>query len=70
MSTMFFIPLFSIAFFESQISHSRSQRLRSYFAGPPPDEEGDPKVEDPSSEGDEGEISKVSFDELVKKFPK
>jgi hypothetical protein len=70
MSTIFCVPLTIIALFESQISHSRSQRLQLYFSGPPPEEEGDPKVEDPSCDEEEGEISKVSFEELVKKFPK
>ena len=69
MSSVFFVPLILIAFFESQISHSRSQRLRLYFSGPPSEEEGDPKIEDPSSEEGEGEISKVKFEDLVKVFP-
>ncbi|WVR03896.1 hypothetical protein IAU60_000895 [Kwoniella sp. DSM 27419] len=70
MSTIFFIPLMLIALFETQIAHSRSQRVRAYFSGPPPDEEGDPKVEDPSCEDDdEGEITKIKFAELVKVFP-
>ncbi|WWC60249.1 uncharacterized protein I303_102815 [Kwoniella dejecticola CBS 10117] len=70
MSTLFFIPLTLIALFESQIAHSRSQRLRAYFSGPPPDEEGDPKVEDPTVDDDsQGEISKVKFEDLVKVFP-
>ncbi|WVF67133.1 hypothetical protein IAT40_001878 [Kwoniella sp. CBS 6097] len=70
MSTIFFVPLVIIAFFESQIAHSRSQRLRAYFSGPPPDEEGDPKVEDPvCDDDDEGEITKVKFEELIKVFP-
>ncbi|WWC97015.1 hypothetical protein V866_003892 [Kwoniella sp. B9012] len=70
MSTLFFIPLTVIALFESQVSHSRSQRLRAYFSGPPPDDEDDPKINDPTVEDDsQGEISKVKFDELVKSFP-
>ncbi|ORY27438.1 hypothetical protein BCR39DRAFT_538029 [Naematelia encephala] len=69
MSTLFFVPLTMIALFESQISHSRSEKLRAYFSGPPPEEEGDTKVEDPSCEDDEGEISRVSFAELVQAFP-
>jgi hypothetical protein len=69
MSTIFFIPLVIIAVFETQISHSRSERIRLYFAGPAPEEEGDPKVEDPESDDPNGEISKYSFEELVKAFP-
>lgn len=70
MSVIFFIPLTLIALFESQIAHSRSERVRAYFAGPPPEEEGDPKVENPASDDDGGEICTVSFDDLVKAFPK
>lgn len=86
MSVIFFVPLSSeliryslscatakqivIALFESQVSHTRSDRLRAYFSGPPPEEEGDPKIEDPGSDDPKGQISKVSFEELVKVFPK
>lgn len=69
MSTIFFVPLTVIALFESQLSHSRSQRIRAYFSGPPPEEEGDSKIEDPSCEDDGGEISTIKFDDLVKAFP-
>ena len=70
MSSLFFLPLTLIALFESQISHTRSDRLRAYFSGPPPEEEGNAKIEDPSSEDPRGEISTVSFEDLVKVFPK
>lgn len=70
MSVIFFVPLSLIALFESQVAHTRSDKLRAYFAGPPPEEEGDPKVEDPGSDDPNGEISKVSYEELVKVFPK
>jgi hypothetical protein len=69
MSTIFFIPLSCIALFETQISHSRSERIRLYFDGAPTEEEGDPKLENPESDDPNGEISKVSFDDLVKAFP-
>ena len=69
MSTIFFVPLVFIAFFESQISHAKSAMVREYFSGPPPDDDGDPKIEDPSVDDDEGEISKISFEDLVSKFP-
>ena len=70
MSIIFFFPLTLIALFESQIAHSRSERLRAYFSGPVPEEEGDPKVEDPSCDDDGGVICRVKFEELVKAFPK
>jgi hypothetical protein len=69
MSVLFFMPLLFIAFFESTIEHTRSDRLRAYFAGPIlEDNEGDPDIENPK--GDEGEISKIKFDELIEVFPK
>lgn len=70
MSVLFFVPLTFIALFESQMANTRSGRLQAYFAGPIPEEEGDPKVENPSSDDPHGEISKISFEELVKVFPK
>lgn len=71
MSIVFFVPLSMIALFESRLSKSHSDRLNSYFAGPAIEEEGDPKIEDPSSEDDpNGDISKFSFADLCSKFPK
>jgi len=70
MSSVFFIPLTLIAFFESQISHSRNQRIRLYFGESAPEDEGDPKIEDPGNENGEGEISTTKFEDLVKAFPK
>jgi hypothetical protein len=69
MSIIFFIPLSLIALFETQIAHARSERVRMYFAGAPPDEEGDPKIENPESDDPNGEICSMTFDELVKAFP-
>ncbi|EIW66614.1 hypothetical protein TREMEDRAFT_74757 [Tremella mesenterica DSM 1558] len=68
MSIVFFPVLILVALFESQIAHSKSHRLRDYFSGPPPDEEGDPKIEDPTCE-EEGEISRLTFEQLTEKFP-
>ncbi|GFZ42615.1 hypothetical protein JCM24511_00332 [Saitozyma sp. JCM 24511] len=69
MSVLFFVPLIMIAFFESQITHSRSDTLRAYFSGPPPEEDEDsPDVVDPKGD-EEGEISTVKFDDLVECFP-
>ena len=67
MSFIFFIPLTLIALFESQIGHAKSARLREYFSALPLENERDPKIENPAS--DEGQISLVSFDDLVKAFP-
>jgi len=70
MSVIFFAPLSLIALFESQVARSKSDRIISFFNIPELDEEGDPKIENPSSDDPEGEISTVSFDELVQVFPK
>ncbi|TYJ58757.1 hypothetical protein B9479_000593 [Cryptococcus floricola] len=70
MTAIFVVPLTVIALFESQIAHSKSRRLRQYFQGPPPDEDDDPKIEDPSCDEDEGgQISTVKFEELISVFP-
>lgn len=70
MSIIFFVPLSMIALFESQVADKHSERLRNYFNGPAPEEEGDPKIENPSCDGASGEISTIPFDDLVKAFPK
>lgn len=70
MMIVFFIPLSCIALFESQIAHSRSERVRAYFAGPPPEEEGDHRVEDPTCDDGQGEICTERFEDLVGVFPK
>lgn len=69
MSCVFFIPLTVIAFFESQLSQSRSRRLHAYFSGPSPEDEGDLNIEDPTCDDEDGKISRVRFDDLVKVFP-
>jgi hypothetical protein len=70
MTVIFFIPLMAIALFESQLHQTRSERLRAYFDGPAPEEEGDPTVEDPKCDEDDGEISRISFKDLTAAFPK
>jgi hypothetical protein len=68
MSVIFFIPLSLIAVYESQVEHSR--RFLELFPEENLEAEGDPSVEDPEAENDEGnQISKVKFAELVGSFP-
>lgn len=68
MSVIFFIPLSLIALYESQVEHSR--RFLELFPEENLEAEGDPSVEDPEAENDEGnQISKVKFAELVGSFP-
>lgn len=74
MSVLFCIPLTVIALYESQIAHPRNNHtLQKWLASgidhSTEDEENDPKIEDPSCE-EEGEISRVKFEDLVKAFPK
>lgn len=70
MTVLFFVPLAFIALFESQISHSKNRSISAYFNEPPPDEEGDPVIEDPTCEGDDnGEISRIKFENLISVFP-
>lgn len=47
-----------------------NSRFQKYFGEEESDDEDDPEVKDPScAEGEEGNISKIKFDELVKDFP-
>lgn len=70
MSVLFFIPLTIIAVYESQFAHPKTrQRLQLLETDMGIEEEDDPKVEDPSCD-EEGEISRVAFQDLVKRFPK
>lgn len=70
MSIIFFLPLSVIALFESQIAHPRSRRIQLYLESDM-ETDDDPKTLDPAcSDDDEGEISKVKFEELIKVFPK
>lgn len=71
MTILFFVPLTFIVLFETNISHSKNRSISAYFNEPPPDEEGDPVIEDPTCEGDDnGEISRTKFESLISVFPK
>ncbi len=71
MSLIFFIPLCVIAVFESQIHTGHKNRLEEYFNGPADEEDGNPKIEDPDCDDDDGGvICRMSFEELTKVFPK
>ncbi|CAA7260062.1 unnamed protein product [Cyclocybe aegerita] len=72
MDTIFFIPLVFIAFFESTFDRRKHTWMNNWFRG---NDEGDedspanrnPIVDDPNCQG--LEITKVSFEELIKVFP-
>jgi hypothetical protein len=72
MGLIFFIPLTSIAFYESTFDTRKHTWMESWFRGKdegPEDspENRDPIVDDPTCEG--LEISKVPFSELIQVFP-
>lgn len=68
MSVLFAFPLTVIALYESQVEHSR--RFLEMFPEDNVEAEGDPAVEDPGTDNQEGNrISKVPFAELVSTFP-
>lgn len=69
MGTLLFIPLTMIAFFESTLNTSAHQRLRQYFSGDVLDDEDDPKLQDPETEGEDGKICTEKFADLIKEFP-
>jgi hypothetical protein len=73
MGILFFIPLTLIAFYESTSDKRKYVWMESWFGGvdeAPQDcpENRNPEVNDPNCEG--LVISKVSFEELIKSFPK
>lgn len=70
MGTLLFIPLTLIAFFESTLNTSTHQRLKHYFSGDVVDDEDDPQLQDPETEGEEGQICTEKFADLIKAFPK
>lgn len=69
MTIVFFIPLCLIAFYESQVIHSRGGMLHDWFAQTSPEDDEDPSVINPTSDDPHGEISKHDFKELIKCFP-
>ena len=72
MSVIFFLPLCSIAIFESLFNRRKNSWLETWFRGDDEGEEDSPAnrnpiVNDPNCPG--LQISKVSFEDLVKVFP-
>ncbi|KAG6842039.1 hypothetical protein C0991_003565 [Blastosporella zonata] len=71
MSVLFFVPLTVIAFYEATFDRQKHAWMNNWLRG---DDEGAgdyPETKDPEVDELEtsGKISKVPFDELVKKFP-
>lgn len=70
MTTVFFIPLAVIALMESQLGLRASSFMGSLYDHVDEAEEEDPKNQDPQTDRENGmEISRVTFDDLVKEFP-
>jgi hypothetical protein len=71
MSIIFCIPLATLALFESQLNVKANARLRGFFQGLPEEDEDDEANLNPHcEEDDEGEISRIKFEDLVQSFPK
>jgi hypothetical protein len=69
MSVVFFIPLCIIAVFEAQLDTTKNKFMYNLFGQTEEGEEDDPANQDPLTEHEDGEISKVAFSELIKVFP-
>ncbi|KAJ9120472.1 hypothetical protein QFC24_005145 [Naganishia onofrii] len=70
MSTLLFVPLVLIAFFESTLNATAHQRLKLYFSDDILEDEDDPELQDPETgDGEQGVISTEKFADLVKVFP-
>ncbi|GHJ83748.1 hypothetical protein NliqN6_0150 [Naganishia liquefaciens] len=69
MGTFLFIPLTLIALFESTLNTSTHQRFKQYFSGEVVDDEDDPQLQDPETNGEEGQICTEKFADLIKAFP-
>lgn len=71
MRTLFFIPLIIFALYETYLDPRTNKFTRAWFEANAEDEEDDPECQNPAMPQDEqdGQISKVPFDELIKAFP-
>ena len=71
MRTLFFIPFMTIALFEAYLDPRTNKFTKAWFEVNEEGDEDDPDYQNPTMPQDEqgGEISKVSFDELIKAFP-
>jgi hypothetical protein len=71
MRTLFFIPLILIALYETYLDPRTNKYTRAWFEANKEGDEDDPECQNPKVPQDEqeGEISKVPFDQLIKAFP-
>lgn len=72
MSTLFFVPLATIAFYESTFDTQKHSWMRNWLRGNDEGEQDYPETRDPAVDDDDCqgmEISKVPFEDLIKVFP-
>ena len=71
MRTLFFIPLVLIALYETYLDPRANKYTKAWFEANEEGYEDDPEYQNPmmAPNEQEGEISKVPFDELIKAFP-
>jgi len=71
MRTLFFIPLTLIVLYETYLDPRTNKYTKAWFEANEEGDEDDPECQNPTMPPDEqeGEISKVPFDKLVKEFP-
>jgi hypothetical protein len=71
MRTLFFIPLIFFALYEAYLDPRTNKFTRAWFEANKEGDEDDPECQNPTMDQNEQEreISKVSFEELIKAFP-
>ncbi|OCH94327.1 calcium activated cation channel [Obba rivulosa] len=73
MFVLFFIPLSVIALYEVELDPSKNKWVKDWLAHPDEDVDDDVQFQNPEPVGEDADrglkISKVPFDELVKRFP-
>ncbi|KAL1740632.1 hypothetical protein HDZ31DRAFT_67756 [Schizophyllum fasciatum] len=69
MSALFCVPLAMIAVYESGTLVNRNAWVKDWLAGPDAIDDDSPEARDPQVDDEEGVISKVPFEELIKAFP-
>ena len=71
MRILFFVPLIVFALYEAYLDPRTNKYTRAWFEANKEGDEDDPECQNPAMPQDdpEREISKVSFEELIKAFP-
>lgn len=69
MSILFCFPLMVIALYESTTLSNKNTWMKDWLVGPEAVDDESPEARDPQVDDEEGFISKVAFDDLIKVFP-